>query len=265
MKQIANQLSGLIRLRFHREASNGLPAWTNITQLFRNPPQLRLIAKLLSAKNSCRVAVYGVADGSEAVSLLLSLDPFRTKVELQIKGLDICHEYLAHAENFTFSARHFPTNINPRNLGVYLERVDEQSWRVKTCWRALISYAHGDVLKVEPGSVEEPYDLVMCQNVITLMSAKSCERAICNLVKLVKPGGILALGGGPLGLIHRIAISHELEPILDDVAAIHEAWTVQRQFYGKPRRPDWALEPFNSTHPEGATRYCTLFRKLVRR
>jgi chemotaxis methyl-accepting protein methylase len=240
-----------------------LPERTNITQLFRNPPQLRLLAKLLSAEKSCRVAVYGVADGSEAVSLLLSLDPIRTKVELQIKGLDICPEYLAHAENFTFSARHFPAHTNPRNLEAYLERVDEQSWRVKARWRALINYAHGDVLTVKLDPVEETYDLVMCQNVMTLMSATSCERAISNLAKLVKPGGMLALGGGPLGLIHRLAMSQQLEPILDDVAAIHEAWTVQRQFYSKPRRPGWALEPFDGTHPEGARRYCTLFRKPV--
>jgi CheR methyltransferase-like protein len=240
-----------------------VPHRLNITRLFRNLPQLRLLAKLLSGKKSCRVAIYGVADGSESVSLLLALDPIRTKVKLQIKGFDICNEYLAYAENFTFTTRHFPNHIDPRNLAAYLECVDEQSWRVKPRWRALISYAHGDVLTLEPGPVEETYDLVMCQNVMTLMPEKSCEAAICNLVKLVKPGGMLALGGGPLGLVHRVAMSQQLEPILDDVAAIHEAWTVQRHFYSKPRRPNWALEPFDGTHPEGAPRYCTLFRKPV--
>jgi hypothetical protein len=263
MKQTANALSRLIRLRFQQTTGRDLPEQTNITQLFRNPPQLRLLAKLLSRKNYCRVAIYGVADGSEAVSLLLSLDPFRTKFKLQIEGFDICSEYLAYAESFTFTTRHFPKHINPRNLAGYLERVDEQSWRVKPHWRALISYANRDVLTLDPGPPEETYDLVMCQNVMTLMPATSCERAICNLVPLVKPGGMLALGGGPLGLVHRLAISQQLEPILEDVEAIHEAWTVQRHFYNKPRRPKWALEPFNAMDPEGALRYCTLFRKSV--
>ena len=263
MNQTASKLGRLIRLRFQQAPGNDLPEQTNITQLFRNPPQLKLLAELLSRHNSCCVAIYGVADGSEAVSLLLSLDPFRTKLELHIEGFDICSEYLAYAESFTFTTRHFPKNVNPRNLATYLDRVDGQSWRVKQNWRALISYACRDVLTLEPGPRKQSYDLVMCQNVMTLMPATSCERAISNLVPLVKPGGILALGGGPLGLVPRLAMSQQLTPILEEVEAIHEAWTVQRHFYNKPRRPKWALEPFDATDPEGALRYCTLFRKSV--
>jgi hypothetical protein len=120
------------------------------------------------------------------------------------------------------------------------------------------------VLEVEPGLIEGTNDLVMCQNVMTLMPEESCEAAIRYLVQLVKPGGILALGGGPLGLIHRLVAAHGFEAILEDAQNIHEAWTVQRRFYDNLRPPAWALEPFDATHPEGAMRYCTLFRNPIR-
>ena len=66
----------------------------------------------------------------------------------------------------------------------------------------------------------------------------------------VKPGEVLA--------------EIENEKATMEVEAIHEAWEVQRAFWKNPRRPYWALEPFDASHPEGPERYATLFRRETR-
>jgi chemotaxis methyl-accepting protein methylase len=234
--------------------------------MFRNPPQLKLLSKLLASSSDdlCRIAIYGVADGSEAVSLLISLDPQRNRMNLKIEGFDICSEYLEHAKKFIFTDRHFPPNIKLGDFNNYLER-DDRGWRLKLKWQPLIDYALGDVLQAGSNSSGDAYNLVMCQNLLISLPKQACETAVSNLITLAKSGGFLAIGGGPLGLIHSRLLQHGMEPILEDVEAIHEAWTVQRQFYHNPHPPYWALEPFDATNPEGAVRYCTLFRKPAKK
>ena len=237
---------------------------TRQTHMFRNIPQLRLLAKLLSASNGIvNACIYGVADGSEAVSLLVMLDPSQTGVSVSIDGFDLREDYIRQAERFLFTSRHFPPLSGPllTTMARYFERPATDMWRLKPEWHGAIRYAVDDVTAV-PGHDDAPkYDLVMCQNVLIGMTAHSRELAINNLVRLVRPDGFLAVGGGPLGEIPALVLGHGFEPVLDDVELIHEAWKTQRKFYDNPKRPFWALEPFDSHHSDGPVRYCTLFRK----
>ncbi|HEX3127369.1 MAG TPA: CheR family methyltransferase, partial [Thermoanaerobaculia bacterium] len=132
---------------------------------------------------------------------------------------------------------------------------------VRSRWRGLFHYAEGDVLTPAVDLPREGFDLVACQNLLISLPEEARERAFANLADHLAPGGVLAVGGGPLGEVHRLARQHGLAPVLDDVEAIHEAWEVQRAFWKNPRRPYWALEPFDADHPEGPERYATLFRK----
>jgi hypothetical protein len=236
---------------------------TNITRLFRNPPQLQLLSTLLplSHKDIYRVVIYGVADGSEAVSLLIALDPARTGIQLEIYGFDICTEYLTYAGKFLFTKQHFPPNLKPEDFDNYLERDGKGDWRLKSQWQPFIRYSYANVLQRNDALMPAFYDLVMCQNVLIHLPQNDCDAAIGNLVSLVRSGGFLAIGGGPLGLVHHLVLKNGFTPILQHIEAIHESWTVQRQFHSNPHPPYWALEPFDAAHPDGVVRYCTLFRK----
>jgi hypothetical protein len=229
-----------------------------ITRLFRNPPQLRAIARRLSDRPSLRALVHAMADGAEAVSLLIALDPVRHPRDLAIEGRDLHPVYVDDARTFTYTPQHFPRGIDPRSFGDYLARRPFGGWRVRSRWRPLLRYAQGDLLN--PASdLREGFDLVLCQNVLINLPDEARVTAFDHLVSFLRPGGMLAAGGGPLGTIHRLARERGLEPILDDVEAIHESWEVQRAFWGNERRPYWALEPFDAVHSEGLERYCTLF------
>lgn len=232
-----------------------------ITRLFRNPPQLRAIARQLAGRDRLRLLVHAMADGAETVSLLIALDPARRPLDLRIEGRDICAAYVEDAKRFAYSRQHAPRNLSLGSFRAYLRRTLLGGWSVRKPWRELFHYAEGDVLRPAPDLPREAFDLVACQNLLISLPAEATAAAFANMVTSLGPYGILAVGGGPLGTIHRLAREHGLEPVLDDVEGIHEAWEVQRAFWDKPRRPYWALEPFDAAHPEGPERFCTLFRK----
>lgn len=235
-----------------------------ITRLFRNPPQLRTLARQLAGRDRLRLLVHAMADGAETVSLLVALDPAGRSLDLEIHGRDLCAAYVEDAKIFTYSKRHMPRGVDPRPFAPYLRSLPLGGWRVRSRWRSLFHYAEGDVLQPAADLPREGFDLVACQNLLISLPEEPRERAFGNLVTHLAPGGILAVGGGPLGTIHRLARRHGLSPVLDEVEPIHEAWEVQRAFWSNPRRPYWALEPFDAGHPDGPERYATLFRREAR-
>lgn len=233
----------------------------SITRLYRNPPQLRVIARELAGRDRLRLLVHAVADGAEAVSLLIALDPARRLRDLRIVGRDLNRAYVADARAFAYSRQHRPRNVDLGVFGEYLQRAPLGGWRLRKRWRGVFDYAEGDVLQPAPDLPREGFDLVACQNLLIHLPDEARGAAFANLVSHLAPEGLLAVGGGPLGTVHRLALRHGLEPVLDEVEAVHEAWEVQRAFWANPRPPYWALEPFDAEHPEGPQRYATLFRR----
>jgi|SRR5579859_1830265 len=246
-----------------KSAAGGRTDCTNITRIFRNPPQLRLLAGLLreAGHDPLQVVIYGVADGAEAVSLLIALDPARTGIAVTIAGFDIAQEYLAYGRQFLFTPRHFVDTITPAECAPYLVPA-ERGWRLAPGWQKRIHFAYGNVLEPGPAALQRGCDLVMCQNTLIHLPVETLSTAVANLAALVRPGGLLAAGGGPLDRVPALILAQGFQPIAEDAAAIHESWTVQRHFYDNQNaRPYWALEPFDADHPQGVTRYFTLFRK----
>jgi chemotaxis methyl-accepting protein methylase len=228
-----------------------------ITRLERNPPQLALLARQLLAREGpapLRVAVHGVADGSEAVSLLVALAP-RPDDGLLIHGFDFNATWLDLAGRFSYPRQ--PLRSEARR---FLRRTVTGRWRLRRPWRRFLRFAPRDV--TEPGD-GTTYDLVLCQNVLIGLDVDLLPGAVANLVNEVAPGGLLAIGGGPLDRVPGLVREHGLEPVLDHVEIIHESWKVQRRFYDHAKRPRWSLEPFDKSHPDGTVRYCTLFRRRV--
>lgn len=235
-----------------------------ITRLFRNPPQLELIAQQLRAQSpgSLRIAIHGVADGAEAVSLLVALDPARTGQEVHIDGFDLEASYLEHARRFSYAPQQFDADAWRHEVAAYLEEGAAGGWTVADRWRSCLSYAQQDVLELSLGGpAPARYDLVMFQNALISMPSETLAPALDRLTARVRPGGLLAVGGGPLDRVPNLVQERGFQPILEQVEAVHEAWQVQRQFWDNPNRPYWALEPFDANHPDGIMRYCTLFQK----
>ena len=235
---------------------------TNITRLFRNPAQLLVLARVVPRPEAgvTRILVYGVADGAEAVSLLATFLP-RDGTDVVVVGRDVDDELLAAAEVGTYLPGHAPGGLPAAGEAV-LERRRGGGWTVRPEHRGALRFERGDVHHAGADAAGA-FDLVVCQNTFVLFDPPSIPPAVAGLAAHVAPGGILALGGGPLEVVPAAAAAAGLEPVLDDVELVHEGWEVQRAFWSNPVRPPWALEPFDPTHPEAPVRYATLFRRAV--
>lgn len=238
----------------------------NITCFFRNPPLLNLLATLVTPAPATpyRIASWGVADGSEAVSLLLRLDPQRRGIVLEYDGFDIDYVFLALAVHGLVHANphHASPEYHPQTFPDYLEPLpDNDCWRLKPAFQSWMRFGYGDVLQPPPARYLGRFDLLLCLNVIGNFTETATRQAIHNLDLQLKPGGLLVVGAGNLDVLPRAVCAAAYVPVLQDVAAIHEAWTVQRAFYANPNRPWWALEPFNAAHPDAPARYCIVYRK----
>jgi hypothetical protein len=246
--------SRLVLLRRRRARR---PARTHITRLFRNRPQLAVVGRLLPPGTVRSVLVYGVADGAEAVSLLAVLAPDPDD-PVAVLGRDLDDDLLAAARTWRYLPDHAPDGLPPEAARVL--RPDGDGWQVRPDRRAALAYEHGDVLDAASDAAGT-HQLVCCQNTLTLFAPELVAPTVAGLAGHVAPGGLLALGGGPLDHVAPAAAAAGLEPVLDDLQAVHDGWQVQRAFWDHDVRPPWALEPFDPTHPGAPDRYATLFRR----
>lgn len=247
----------LRRRRSMSRNSQGSDKRTDITRLFRNPAQLEQIADLLREREAVSVLVYGAADGAEVVSLLATLAAPGDR-QVSIRGRDLDESLIEAARSWCYLPQHAPDGL-PDAASRVLEPRPVEGWQVRESYRQCLTYEVGNVLDAA-SDASASYDLVCCQNTLTLFAPNDIERAISGLVAHVCPGGFIALGGGPLDIISKIALESGLQPVLEDAERIHESWTVQRQFWNNNHKPRWALEPFGF-HGEEPVRYATLFRK----
>lgn len=227
--------------------------------MFRNPPQLALLARLLRSRPApWGVRVYGVADGAEAVSLLITVDPDAGD-GLLIEGYDIDQAHLAAAADLCFAPEQFAPDVAPASHPRHLRSVGG-AWCLRDEWRPMVRIEPGDL---RGAGERAQVDLVMCQNTLVSFADDDARAAVVGLAAEVAPGGWLAVGGGSLDVVPAAVSAVGFEPELADVAPIHESWAVQRSFWANRNRPYWALEPFDADHPDGPVRFCTVFRRPV--
>ena len=147
MKKLLMSLSSRVARIFARRntvAADHLSERQRITQIFRNPPQLALIASQLQTieHKQLRIAIHGVADGAEALSVLMAIDPLRSGYQVSIEGRDIAKPYLAHAEQFLYTETQLPPHVQQAYFSDYLDRDAQNNWLVKPEWQSVFQYAH---------------------------------------------------------------------------------------------------------------------------
>jgi chemotaxis methyl-accepting protein methylase len=234
----------------------------HITRLFRNEPQLQLISRLLKEKQSpLKIKIFGVADGAEAVSLVCYLDPAQSNLEFFIEGSDISAGYIEDGRKFIYLPSEVQQHTNMDQFKNYIIKRWDGKYSLKNEWRKFLSLEQEDIFKSDYSASSGQYDLVMCQNVLTLMPKEKIILALDIFHKILKKEGYLAVAGGPLDIISNEVLKLPFQPIMQDVEKIHESWLVQRRAFEKPNRPAWSLEPFNNENSIDAVRYCSVFQK----
>jgi hypothetical protein len=88
-------------------------------------------------------------------------------------------------------------------------------------------------------------------------------RILANVVRMLKPGGVVCLGGSFWAQALRPVFGKlGLAPLSGPTREIYEGWELQRKAWYLSPRPYWALPPYRPLR-DGEAPYSALFANLV--
>ena len=169
----------------------------NETYFFRERDQLdALFGEGLSVlRGSGRILCAGCSSGEEAFTLSFFAREAASRPGggITIDAFDLDHERLGVARRGECRARSL-RQMTEAQVGRYLETAGEGRWVVREPYRKGVNFSPGNL--VDPGSFRfvGPYDAVFCRNVLIYFSRPALQRAVRNLLPLLRPGGLLFLG-----------------------------------------------------------------------
>lgn len=152
-----------------------------------------------------RVWSAGCATGEEAYTLALEamLALGASPGLVDVLGTDISSAALAAAASGRYGERAV-RQLDPAVRERYLARQPDGRYQVTAPLRALARFRqHNLALDPGPPPGEAPFDVVVCRNVLIYLSTQLIGRALGNLERALRPGGVLVLGAADV--LHRTA------------------------------------------------------------
>jgi len=236
------------------------------THFLRNRPALELMRRLVQAKDrgaKVKIAVLGCSIGVEVYSILWTLRSSRPDLQVTVQAVDISPEVVRVAERGVYS--HEASEMVQSAIFAGLteaERVEIFDWegdegRIKPWLRDGINWEVGDAS--DPSLITRlgSQDLVVANNFLCHLPARSARLCLRNLAQLVGSGGYLFVTGVDLDVRTNVALELGWEPITELRAEIHDGDPLVRSDWPWQW---WGLEPLNRRRPEWETRYSAVFR-----
>lgn len=263
-------------------------AQSTATYFLRNRPQLEIIRKSVEAKqpgSRVNLTVMGCSKGAEVCSISWALGDV-TDIDLRIVAMDIDAEVLEFAKGGVYAVlsgdlrqcsslyrRDSRAGIAERTcrdqhssvfermrehelLGMF--EIDGNEARVRDRFKNGITWVVGDAAADDLTGSIGLQDVVVANNFICHLGPAKAERCLENIMKVVKPGGLLVVSGIDLDIREKVMLQSGWHPVTDSIAEVHggdpsvlAGWPLEY----------WGLEPFDGKHPNWKYRYSTAFRK----
>ncbi|MCS7220755.1 MAG: protein-glutamate O-methyltransferase CheR [Anaerolineae bacterium] len=167
----------------------------NVSSFFRDPEKFRrlgdeLLPQLMHFGSELTMWSAGCSYGAEAYSLAMVAE-MREIRRYHVWGTDIDLSALERAQaGGPYTAedvKNVPSDLRKK----YLE-LRAEGWYVRPSLRQRVTFSEHNLLEDEIG---QSFDLVVCRNVIIYFSDAAKQRALSHLVRALRPGGILFVGG----------------------------------------------------------------------
>ncbi|MGB0176855.1 MAG: CheR family methyltransferase, partial [Owenweeksia sp.] len=174
----------------------------NVTEMFRDPHFYKTLEEkifpVLKQKDHIRIWSAGCSSGEEILSLSILLYELNLLHKCSILGTDINPKMLDIARSLTYKIRHIKTYFKPylyaggqHGLEKYFTTHGEHA--------IFNSFLHNNVRfktfnLLDHLTEENPFDLVVCRNVLIYFKSTLQNKVIDNLCSNLKPGGFLGLG-----------------------------------------------------------------------
>ena len=264
-------------------------AQSTATYFLRNRPQLEIIRKSVETKqpgSRVNLAVLGCSKGAEVCSIAWALGDVRADFDLRIVAMDIDADVLEFAKDGAYAVlsgdlrqcsslyrRDSGAGIAERTcrdqLSSVFERmrehellgmfeIDGNEARVRDRFKDGITWLVGDAAADDLEARIDLQDVVVANNFMCHLGQEMAGRCLQNIMKVVKPGGLLVVSGIDLDIREKVMLQNGWHVVDDSIAEVHggdpsvlAGWPLEY----------WGLEPFNGKHPNWKYRYSTAFRR----
>jgi hypothetical protein len=236
------------------------------TLFLRNRPALELMGSLVAAKprgSTIRIAVLGCSVGVEVYSILWTLRRNRPDLRIVVNAVDVSPTVLEIAKEGVYG----PQTSDTVHASIFqglteAERREMFDWdreqaRVKPWLKEDVTWRLGDAS--DPSLVKElgAQDLVVANNFLCHMDARSAEQCLRTFAPLAGADDYLFVSGVDLDVRTRVALDLGWEPVPELLTEIHDGDPLVRADWPLNW---WGLEPLDRTRPDWQTRYAATFR-----
>ena len=256
-RYVNNWIHRLARRFSSRKQSHMAPTTTR----FRRYPSLLLtiadLIKNLPHGDTVRLCVMGCSTGAELYSVLWAVRKARGDLKVQATGIDLSVSAVEKAKGGRYSTKDPELSGLPEEFWPELFDLTQPDLTIKPSLRAGVEWIVGDVRDEGLRAQFGLQDIVIANNFLIFMKEREAESCLRNIVKLVKPRGLLLCRGVDLDVRERVAQQFHLRPISLRIEELHEINVRERR--GWPWEY-WGLEPLDKTRRGWVRRYATIFQ-----
>jgi chemotaxis protein methyltransferase WspC len=168
------------------------------TSFFRYPAAFTLLAErvrtvLSDPARTVRVLSAPCSTGQEPASVAMALIEAGVPLErVQLDAADLSPAVVARARDGFYGPGE-ARGLDPARRARFAVR-EGGGWRLKPDIVGLVSYSVMDLLDPAFGAGLEPYDVILCRNLLIYLTPEARARLFATLAHRLGPGGVLLLG-----------------------------------------------------------------------
>lgn len=179
----------------------------NVTELFRDPDRFafletKVLPDLLERRVGVKVWSAACSNGAEPYSVAILLRELAPMLSHKVLGTDIDVTIVERARRADAFAPAELKNVSPLRLEKMFTKSPQGTYAVKPEVKRLVDIRLHNLLKAPPA---QGYDLILCRNVVIYFTDDAKTVLYDNLVKALRPGGVLFVGGTEM-----VAAAHQL-------------------------------------------------------
>ena len=172
----------------------------NNTRFFRNKYVFHTIENFLNKKfseekeiNPIRILSAGCASGQEPVSIAILLHEMSLKddVNLDIYALDMSRNIIEKAQKGIYTHYEVQKGLPTRLLLKYFSPHTNNHWRLNENISKQIHYRVHNLMNLFN---ETNFDIILCRNMLSFMTAEAQTIALQNLSQIINKNGVLIVG-----------------------------------------------------------------------
>jgi chemotaxis protein methyltransferase CheR len=179
----------------------------NVTELFRDPDRFKfletkVLPELLARRAGVKVWSAACSNGAEPYSVAILLRELAPTLSHRVLGTDIDVTIVERARRADSYAPAELKNVSPLRLDRMFTKNPQGTYTVKPEVKHLVDIRLHNLLTAPPA---QGFDLILCRNVVIYFTDDAKSVLYDNLVKALRPGGVLFVGGTEM-----VAAAHQL-------------------------------------------------------